>query len=618
MCGAVAGEPHPYDKTRKTRLHIGHIVDKSQGGTDDPSNLRAICSVCNEGASNLTLPRPDSLKLLAQVRRASGKVQIDVLEWLINKFPGQPKVFFKKIEKVAMVRLLPLIVSLLLVSVRPGFSQIYFAEDFGELFEAVQMQSVFEDSKTFPDCIPLMSVADIIARYQASKNNVEFDLKEFVLKHFELPESKAETYQSDPSRPIQEHIEALWEVLQREPDIQEGSLIPLPNAYIVPGGRFREVYYWDSYFTMLGLQVSGEVEIMQNMVDNFAYLIDEIGFIPNGNRTYYTSRSQPPFFTAMVKLLAETKADSTVLLKYLPFIEKEYAFWMEGKDELSAENATHRRVVRLPDGEILNRYWDDKNVPRTEAYKEDVHTAESSEYPPEEVYRHLRAAAESGWDFSSRWFKDGETLATIHTTEIIPVDLNALLYDMEHTLAQIYAMDGDVAKARQYEQAAQQRQEAVIKYCWDRKVHFFTDYDFVARSRKESYSLAGVYPLYFGIATPGQSRSAALFVEEKLMKSGGVLTTLTPTGQQWDAPNGWPPLQWIIIKGLRDYGFEALARKIQDLWVSNVNRVYQNTGKLVEKYNVADITLEAGGGEYPNQDGFGWTNGVFLKLNGLE
>jgi alpha,alpha-trehalase len=127
-----------------------------------------------------------------------------------------------------------------------------------------------------------------------------------------------------------------------------------------------------------------------------------------------------------------------------------------------------------------------------------------------------------------------------------------------------------------------------------------------------------MYPLYFGMATPRQSRSAARFVEEKFMKSGGVLTTLTNTGQQWDAPNGWPPLQWIIIKGLRDYGFEALARKIQDLWVSNVNRVYQNTGKLVEKYNVADITLEAGGGEYPNQDGFGWTNGVFLKLNGLE
>src|SRR5690606_9252443 len=131
-------------------------------------------------------------------------------------------------------------------------------------------------------------------------------------------------------------------------------------------------------------------------------------------RTYYTSRSQPPFFTSMVKLLAETKADSTILLKYLPFIEKEYAFWMEGKDQLNPENTMHRRVVRLPDGEILNRYWDDKNTPRPEAYKEDVHTAERSEAPPEEVYRHLRATAEAGWDFSSRWFRDGENLSTIH------------------------------------------------------------------------------------------------------------------------------------------------------------------------------------------------------------
>jgi alpha,alpha-trehalase len=507
-----------------------------------------------------------------------------------------------------------LIFAVLLLIAPPLFSQIYFEESFGELFEEVQTQPVFEDSKTFPDCVPLFPAEEIIKRYQASKNNVEFDLKEFVLKHFELPENKTAAYQSDSSLSIQGHIEALWEVLQREPDTQQGSLIPLPNPYIVPGGRFREIYYWDSYFTMLGLQVSGEVEIMQNMVDNFAYLIDKIGFIPNGNRTYYTSRSQPPFFTAMVKLLADTKADSTILLKYLPYIEKEYTFWMEGKDQLNPQNTAHRRVVRLPDGEILNRYWDDKNLPRTEAYKEDVLTAESSMYPPEEVYRHLRAAAESGWDFSSRWFRDGKTLSTIHTTEVIPVDLNALLYDMERTLAKIYALDKDTAKTRQYEQAAQVRQEAVIKYCWDPKKSFFTDYDFVSKSIKESYSLAGMYPLYFGLATPRQSRSVARFIEKKFLQSGGVLTTLTDTDQQWDAPNGWPPLQWITVKGLEDYGFEALARKISDQWTSNVNRVYKNTGKMVEKYNVTDITLEAGGGEYPNQDGFGWTNGVFLKL----
>jgi alpha,alpha-trehalase len=243
-----------------------------------------------------------------------------------------------------------------------------------------------------------------------------------------------------------------------------------------------------------------------------------------------------------------------------------------------------------------------------------VFTAESSEYVPEEVYRHLRAAAESGWDFSSRWFRDGKTLATIHTTEIIPVDLNALLYDMERTLAEIHSMNNDAAKARQYEQAARVRQEAMIKYCWDSKKSFFTDYDFVGKSIKESYSLAGMYPLYFGLATPKQSRSVARFMEKKFLQLGGVLTTLNDTDQQWDAPNGWPPLQWITVKGLEDYGFEALARKISDQWVSNVSRVYKNTGKMVEKYNVTNITLEAGGGEYPNQDGFGWTNGVFLKM----
>ena len=297
---------------------------------------------------------------------------------------------------------------------------------------------------------------------------------------------------------------------------------------------------------------------------NFSFLINKFGFIPNGNRTYYTSRSQPPFFTSMVKLLTVTKGDSTLLLKYLPYMEKEYNFWMEGKEALTPEHPAHRRVVRLPDGEILNRYWDDKNTPRTEAYKEDVLTAEGSEYPPEEMYRHLRAAAESGWDFSSRGFRDGKTLGTIHTTEIIPVDLNVLLCDMEQTLSVIYLINNNISKARQYAEAAQARNEAVTKYCWDIKKGFFTDYDFVAQSGTKTYSLAGLYPLYFDMATPKQSREVAHFVEKEFLQPGGVLTTLTNTGEQWDAPNGWPPLQWITILGLQNYGLNYLPAKLQN------------------------------------------------------
>ena len=170
---------------------------------------------------------------------------------------------------------------------------------------------------------------------------------------------------------VRQHLEALWNVLRRAPSDGGGTLVPLPFPYIVPGGRFREIYYWDSYFTMLGLQVSGQVEMIQNMVDNFAYLISEIGFIPNGNRTYYLGRSQPPFFALMINLLGESTGESS-LLKYREPLEKEYAFWMDGEDRITEPGKGYRRVVKLPGEVIVNRYWDDNDTPRPEAYTEDI------------------------------------------------------------------------------------------------------------------------------------------------------------------------------------------------------------------------------------------------------
>ena len=159
----------------------------------------------------------------------------------------------------------------------------------------------------------------------------------------------ASNFKSDPSRTVEKHINVLWDILTRKPDDKDpGTLIALPNPYIVPGGRFGEIYYWDSYFTMLGLKVAGKVDMIENMVDNFAYLIDTIGFIPNGNRTYFTTRSQPPFFAAMVQLLGETKGNqSETLAKYLPQLEKEYAFWMQGQNRVSSEVRSRSHMVWL-------------------------------------------------------------------------------------------------------------------------------------------------------------------------------------------------------------------------------------------------------------------------------
>lgn len=495
------------------------------------------------------------------------------------------------------------------------------AERWGQLFVDVQMAKVFPDGKTFVDCTPKQPAEEILAAYEAMKEEPEFQLKAFVLEHFELPKNYASGFTSDPSRSPAAHINALWPVLTREPDNQStmGSLIPLPNAYVVPGGRFGEIYYWDSYFTMLGLEVAGKTDMIRNMLDNFAYLIDTVGFIPNGNRDYFLTRSQPPFFAAMVDLLVQSELESTdqqaVYLRYLPQLEKEYAFWMNGEEQVSAENPAVKHVVRLPEGEILNRYWDEGDYPREEMHRDDIETAEKAEgRPAEQVYRDLRSACESGWDFSSRWFADPERLETVQTTQIIPVDLNALLYNLELILSKANALNGMTDRAALYEEIADQRRAAIQKYLWDEQESFYQDYNFVEKAFTGQRSLAAVYPLFFNIASPQQAAYVAGVLERDFLSDGGLVSTLTHNGQQWDAPNGWAPLQWMSIKGLRNYGEDELAQRVRDNWVALNVKVYENTGKMVEKYNVEDMGLEAGGGEYPVQDGFGWTNGVLLRL----
>ncbi len=496
-------------------------------------------------------------------------------------------------------------------------------ELYGELFYDVQTNpEIFDDSKTFVDAIPKISIQEIRLNYNSLEDRNTQNLIKFIEGHFLIPQ-ETNAYRTDSSS-INLHINKLWEVLKRPADVSvSGTLLPLPQPYIVPGGRFREIYYWDSYFTMLGLQEDGEVETIRNMVDNFSYLIETYGFIPNGNRSYYLSRSQPPFYSLMVGILAEMEGSQT-LLKYLPYLQKEYDFWMNGEKLLSVEQSTNDRVVLMPGGEILNRYWDARDTPRPESYREDVETAnEALKKSPgrtkEEVYRNLRAAAESGWDFSSRWLikeKDNAFhLSTIHTTDILPVDLNSLLYHLEMTLHNAYLAEGQKELSEEYRNRSEIRKEAILKYFWDEEEKYFMDYNFRLGKTTGVLSLAGVYPLYFKIATTPQAINMNKKVEEVFLKPGGVVTTPYNTGQQWDAPNGWAPLQWMTITGLRNYGFESQADLIKDNWLDLNKEIYNRTYKMLEKYNVEDLSKESGGGEYPTQDGFGWTNGVYQKLS---
>ena len=487
-------------------------------------------------------------------------------------------------------------------------------ERFGELFEAVQMNKVFPDGKTFVDCTPKKSTKEIMRAYNTAKDAPNFQLDQFIATHFDTPKKYASGFKADTSKSVSQHINSLWPVLTRQPDKDEtGSLFPLPNAYIVPGGRFGEIYYWDSYFTMLGLQSAGRADMIENMIKNFAYLIDKVGFIPNGNRTYFLSRSQPPFFGKMVHLLSESKGDY-IIKKYLPQLEKEYQFWMKGLAKVNATNPAHDKVVYLEDGIYLNRYWDQGDYPRAESHREDILTVQESDRPAQQVYKDLRSACESGWDFSSRWFKDAQNLSTIHTTDIIPVDLNSLLYNLEHVIALGHAVNNDNEKSAHYYNLSLQRKEAIQKYCWNEEKGFFMDYDFKTKQHTSVPSLAGMFPFEAKIATADQAVRAAKIIETDFLKAGGLVSTLNATGEQWDYPNGWAPLQWMSISGLRNYQQEELANTIANRWIALNDKIYKRTGKLLEKYNVVDMELETGGGEYPVQDGFGWTNGVLLKL----
>jgi alpha,alpha-trehalase len=486
---------------------------------------------------------------------------------------------------------------------------------YAELFEAVQTGCIFDDSKTFVDAIPKTEPTLILNSFRENRRTAGFDLRSFVISNFDLPKSAEAAAVPDSKRPVRQHIELLWDVLTRAADTEnpDSSLISLPNPYIVPGGRFREIYYWDSYFTMLGLAEAGRFDAIEDMVDNFAFLIDEIGFIPNGNRTYFCSRSQPPFFVLMVELLAAVRNDRTIVRKYLPQLRLEYEYWMDGSSTLDEDGGFKRHVIRIGDA-FLNRYWDDFDSPRPESYAEDREHAARTDRDEWELYRNIRAACESGWDFSSRWLSNSHSLESIRTTDILPLDLNALLCRLETVLAESYREIGDTALGHFFGDRATQRQALLQTLFFDEEKGFFVDLSRPELEPTGIESLAAAYLLFLDFASPDQADRVVKRIQDHFLAPGGWVTTLQSSEQQWDRPNGWAPLQWIVFNGFCNYGYTDEADAGAKRWVENNLDVYSQTGRLLEKYDVEHIGALATGGEYAVQDGFGWTNAVLLKF----
>lgn len=491
-----------------------------------------------------------------------------------------------------------------------------------QLFLDVQLANIFSDSKTFADAIAKDSWQTASALYLQVKPLTMQQLVEFVAEHFVL-ESTALPETQLSSCNAQSYIISLWPHLQRNADaVKSSSLLPLKHSYIVPGGRFQEIYYWDSYFTALGLEDCGDIASIEGMLANFIDLQSRNGCIPNGNRTYYSSRSQPPVLALMVDLLWQAKYQDKLDLQWLKecvaALEHEYQFWMQGADQLSTQTPAHRRVVKMPCGALLNRYWDDEATPRPESLREDLHDAAllpESEHT--NYYRNIRAACESGWDFSSRWLADSNALTSIQTTDIIPVDLNSLLYQLEKQLSVYWQLLKNTNKQAYFELQATRRLAAINNYLFSQEHAFFVDFNFNKNLQSPVLSLAGVVPLFVKCANEQQAKKVCSKLKQDFLKPGGLVTTLNETAQQWDSPNGWAPLQWFAVQGLRQYGFVTDANTIMTHWLKMIETRFTIDRCLLEKYNVCDLAHQAGGGEYNVQQGFGWTNGVTSRFYSL-
>ncbi|MEJ0004059.1 MAG: trehalase family glycosidase [Pararobbsia sp.] len=469
---------------------------------------------------------------------------------------------------------------------------------YGPLFDAVQTGHLFADEKAFTDMDPTAPPAQIVADYARRRAPRGPALTIFVNAHFASPHRTPAFPPIDPRQDIASRIDTLWSTLEHAPDVPTtaySSLLPLPYPYLLSSWHFDEIHYWDSYFLMLGLEATSRHALALNQLNDIASLIDRYGHMPASNRSYDLSHSEPPFFSLMVDLIAAREGPQ-VYQRYRPELELEYAYWMDGAAELTSGTA-FRRVVRLRDGTVLNRYWDDRATPRDISYREDLASAHDAGLLPgahaDAFYRNLRACSESGWNGSSRWMADGLHPATLRTTSLLPVDLNALLHHLEVTLAHVYRATGDRAHAENLLLRAAQRKAAIERLMWDNTTQAFTDYDWTNGKQTHSLNAATVYPLFLHIATPAQGSAIAQTLRAHLLKAGGLLASTNESGAPWDAPNGWASLEWMAIVGLRDYGHAELARTIARRWIRTNLAAYDATGQLAEKYDVLDPARNA-------------------------
>lgn len=444
----------------------------------------------------------------------------------------------------------------------------------GELFMEVQKQRIFEDSKVFIDAIPKFKADTILANFEKVKSVKGFDLKRFISENFTLP--NYELSEEKPNETFGKYIETTLLALKREPKDDGGSLIPTRKGYFAGGGKFEELNYFRSYLTLLALQSLNQDTLALNQAINSAQFIQDFGHVPAGNRTYYMSRSNPPVFALMIKKLAEK--DPKQLDIFGTQLMREYQYWMssESKDDVANQkkakekgDKVFRKAVFLSNNNLLNRYLDDENGPMAEL--------SLSENTSVDFYKNLRATYESDWTGGKRWFSNS---VSSKTNDVLPVDLNALLYFMEVTLSEVYKAKGKDDYANSFGMLAQKRKDIFNQYFWNEKQGFYYDYDFVNQKNMEASTLAAVFPLLVGLADQKQADKVAEKLEREFFKNGGLLNELN------GSEIGTAEFQFFAIETLKKYGKVQLAQKIKDRWLNTNREYFVKFGKIEASYNV--------------------------------
>jgi len=381
------------------------------------------------------------------------------------------------------------------------------------------------------------------------------------------------------------YIRHYWQKLLVEHTDDEGTVIGLPFPYIVPSKgegefTFGEQYYWDSFFTVLGLRSAEDQSLVEGMLENLLYLYRRFGIIPNASRMYLVGRSQPPMLTSFIFFIYDTFDKSEDWLRErINIAHNEYeSVWV------SKRHPTWHNVHQG-----LSRYYD-VNV------------------------MHDMAEMESGWDMTTRFSRK--------CLDFLPIDLNCLLYKYETDFARAAEILGDTESQQKWLDIADKRKAAVDKLMWSKLRGFYFDYNYQRKAQGEVWSLAAYFALWSGIASEAQAKRLVANLI-KFEKRGGLSTTIRPIidqnlfgslRTQWAYPNGWAPLHYVAVKGLRNYGYEAEARRIALKWIRTNNNWFLRHGEFLEKYNVINPKRPPMEGVYPKQVGFGWTNAIFERF----